>query len=97
MCTNSRSAGPWQRVAEIEHRRGESPGIGEVLTILKRFQMSILAYDYRFNLDRHILSIDWEISGCGEYKLPEYQPQGASGVPTQCGPPKLAVDVYLNE
>jgi len=58
--------------------------------------MSITAYDYFLNLDRHILSIDWEILGCGDHKLSTYQPQGALADPTQCGPFDLAVDVYLN-
>jgi hypothetical protein len=59
--------------------------------------MSIIAYDYLLNLDRHILSIDWEILGCGEHKLSTYQPQGALAGSTQCGAFDLAVDVYLNE
>jgi len=59
--------------------------------------VSIIAYDYLFHLDRHTVSIDWEILGCGEHKLPGYQPQGTLENPTQCGPLNVAVDIYLND
>jgi len=55
--------------------------------------MSLTAYDYVLNLDRRVVTIDWEVLGCGEYRLREYQSQGES---IQCGPFNLTADVYLN-
>lgn len=59
--------------------------------------MSIIAYDYFPNLDRRVVSIEWEIVGCGEYKLTARQPQDTPTPSTQCGPFNLAADVYINE
>ena len=56
-----------------------------------------MAYDYLPNLDRRTVSIEWEISGCGEHKLQTYQPQDVPAASTQCGPFNLAADVYINE
>ena len=72
-------------------------GIGEALTILTRLQISIIACDFALSLDRRVVSIDWEVLGCGEHKLPEYHPQGALVDSPQCGPSNLAVDIYLNK
>ena len=69
----------------------------ETLTMLTRLQMSIIAYEYFLSRDRRVLSIDWEVLGCGEYKLPEYRPQGALADSTQCGPFNQAVDIYFNK
>lgn len=69
----------------------------EVLTMLTCLQMSIIAYDYFLGLDQRVVSIDWEVLGCGEDKLQEYHPQGALADSTQCGPLNLAVDIYFNE
>jgi hypothetical protein len=60
-------------------------------------EVSIVAYHSIFNPNRHTLSLYWEISGCGERKLPACQSQGTLAGSTQCGPPNVAVDVYLND
>ena len=74
-----------------------APRTDEGLTKFTRPQMSIIAYDHFLSLDRRVVSIDWEVLGCGEHKLPEYHPQGALADSTQRGPFNLAVDIYFNE
>ena len=59
--------------------------------------MSILAYDYFPNLDRRVVSIEWDVLGCGEHQLTTHQPSDAPEASTECGPFNLAADVYLNE
>ena len=56
-----------------------------------------MAYDFFPNVERRTLSIEWEILGCGEYKLPTYGSPDAPTASTKCGPFNLAADVYINE
>jgi len=74
-----------------------APRMDEVLIMLTRLQMSIIAYGYFLNMDRRVVSIDWEVLGCGEYKLSEYHPPGALADSTQCGPYNQPMDIYFNE
>lgn len=69
-------------------------------------RVAVVAYDYTLNLKQRVMSIDWEVSGCGEHRLegsepveshpPEYQADGTPEESSLCGPFNRAVDVYLD-
>ena len=59
--------------------------------------MCIMGYDYLFNLDRRVVSIEWVILECLDQGFPVHHPQGVFETSTQCGPFNRAVDIYLNK
>ena len=60
-------------------------------------QIAVIGHSYRLDLDRQALSVQWEIVGCGAYRLPTYNSPRDYYSSSRYGASNRAVDVYLNE
>ena len=56
-----------------------------------------MGHNHLLDLDKRTLTIEWEISGCGDFRLRTYQNSKQFGRSETCGPFDRAVDVYINE
>lgn len=59
-------------------------------------QVALIGHSYRLDLTSQMLSVKWEIVGCGAYRLPTYPPVGSVYAATGCDSCNRALDIYIN-